>query len=49
MARYLYFETDCFQSENIGKYPEIGVQLLNVLCAIVSGSQVTHLLIFSAL
>uniref|UniRef100_A0A336KCC2 CSON006833 protein n=1 Tax=Culicoides sonorensis TaxID=179676 RepID=A0A336KCC2_CULSO len=33
---FIYY---CFQSENIGQYPEIGVQLLNVLSAIVCGSQ----------
>lgn len=38
----MFLFTDCFQSENIGKYPEIGGNLLNVLSAIVCGSQVTY-------
>lgn len=35
------FVADCFQSKNICSYPEIGVHLLNVLGAVVSGSQVS--------
>ncbi|XP_063708929.1 neurobeachin-like protein 1 [Culicoides brevitarsis] len=38
-AEVVPFVYYCFQSENIMNYPEIGVQLLNVLSALVCGSQ----------
>lgn len=38
-----HFSTDCFQFETIIHLPEIGVPLVHMLGAIISGSQVFYL------